>query len=285
MNQVKIVEHTVSKVGNDIVTFEIRLPKQYVAEFNTHKMEIERNSASSRAVPIITVIDKVIQDPAMPFEWCYNAKGMSGGALMPLEDANKADAIWLEARDLMIQCVQKLQAINADKQRANRLLEPWMWTIIVCTMTGSGGIGVPNFFGLRDKTNVQPEFRRVAQEMHELYHASTPKLDTWHLPYVTQEERADFDHFTCGLIASARCGRVTYYKQGQSYTIGNETERAYDFFTNRHFSPLRHACRAGEDEWFGNFYGWKPISKIMSCDLDYISECCEKYVQKKPVGA
>lgn len=284
MNQVKIVEHTVSQLGNDIVTFEIRLPKQYVAEFNTHKNEIERNSASSRAVPITTVINRVKDDPAIPFEWRYNAKGMQGGNFMSMEDSKEGDKIWLEARDAMIGYVEKLQAINADKQRVNRLLEPWMWTIIVCTMTGSGGIGVPNFFGLRDSEQAQPEFRIIAHEMHELYHYSLPNLAEWHLPYVTQEERKELDVFDCALISSTRCGRVTYYKQGETKTFSEEIERAYSFFNQRHFSPLRHACRAGEDEWYGNFFGWKPISKIMSCDLDYISQCCDRYVQKKPVG-
>lgn len=275
----KIIKHSISNLGNDIITWEVRIPKWMVAEFNTHKVEIERNSASSRAVPTKLIIDMVMDFPCMPFEWRYNASGMSPQELMTPEDEAYANNIWLDIRDYVVEQVGKLQKLpsgrSADKQRANRPLEFCMGTVIVCTMTGGGGIGINNFFGLRDKSEAQPEFQYVAHMMHEQYHNSVPELTKWHLPYI------DLNAIPCqasdmqiALISSARCGRVTHYKQGLEYDLQKEVERGQSFADYGHFSPLRHASCAGDDIWYGNMYGWEPISKIMM-EKDYVQKCCE----------
>ena len=45
-----------------LTTLAITLPRIVLAELNTHRM-FSRNSASSRAIPIQRMIDKVVQDP------------------------------------------------------------------------------------------------------------------------------------------------------------------------------------------------------------------------------
>lgn len=289
----KVIAHTISELGNDIITFEVRIPKWMVAEFNTHKVEIERNSASSRAVPSRLIIEMVMDAPCMPHEWRYNASGMSPQTLMTPEDEAYANDIWLESRDLMIGQIQKLQNLpsgkSADKQRANRLLEFCMGTVVVVTMTGGGKIGLQNFFGLRDKPEAQPEFQYVAHMMHEQYHNSTPEESTWHLPYITEDDFKLAYHTMYGngwetsenackqlaIISSARCGRVTHYKQGVSNSMDEDLARGKSFATYGHFSPLRHASRAGLNQWYGNMFGWQPISKLIM-GKDYVTACCER---------
>src|SRR5260221_9147850 len=95
----KIVKHTISNLGNEIITFEITIPKWLVAEFNTHKVEIERNSASTRAVPTKLIIDMVKEFPCLPYAWKYNSSGMVSTELMTKEDEEYANTIWLESRD------------------------------------------------------------------------------------------------------------------------------------------------------------------------------------------
>lgn len=290
----KIVAHTISGLGNDIITWEVRIPKWMVAEFNTHKVEIERNSASSRAVPISVVIDMVMEFPCMPHEWRYNAKGMEAPERLNEEDELYANMVWLEARDSAIESVRKLQKLpsgrSADKQRANRILEFCLGTVIVVTMTGGGRIGINNFFGLRDNKAAVPEFEYVARMMHDQYHTSAPHSSQWHLPYIDTsdviiledgsyqiEDKVVYTKeqiFTVlAMRSSARCGRVTHYRQGQEYTIDEDLKRAGDFATNGHYSPLRHAARAGLNNWYGNMFGWEPIGKIIK-DKDYVEECC-----------
>jgi hypothetical protein len=281
----KIISHSISTLGNDIITWEITLPKWLLAEFNTHKVEIERNSASSRAVPISIIIDMIREFPVMPFEWRYNAKGMEAPELMTDEDERYANEVWLDARDLMVECVRKLQKLpsgrSADKQRTNRLLEPWMWTVVVCTMTGGGKIGINNFFGLRDTKQAQPEFQLVAHMMHGQYHDSEPVHRLWHLPYIDEAEfteqcrRTYNDNYRLAIKSSARCGRVTHYRQGQEFTDKEDMARGLSFAEHGHFSPLRHAAISGDNKWYGNMYGWQPISKKMMTH-DYITKCCER---------
>lgn len=277
----KIVTHSISALGNDIVTFEVTMPKWLVAEWNTHKVEIERNSASSRAVPTKIIIDMVQDYPCIPL-WTYNQSGMAANEKLNEEDAEYATKVWLEARDTMIEYVRRLQKLpsgrSVSKGVANRPLEFVMWTKVVTTFTGGGHLGINNFFGLRDNEAAQPEFHEVAYRMHEQYHASTPKYTEWHLPYINKTEVNPYSGITfeqLALISSARCGRVTHYKQGQEFDEQKEIERGKGFFDSGHFSPLRHAAQAGDDKWYGNMYGWNPISKIISEGKDYVQECCE----------
>lgn len=287
----KVVTHSISSLDNEIITWEVAIPKWMIGEFNTHKVEIERNSASSRAVPSGVIIDIVKVFPCLPFEWRYNASGMASQELMSKEDAEYANNIWLESRDLMIEQVQKLQNLpsgrKADKQRANRLLEFCMGTIVVCTMTSGGRIGMNNFFGLRDNSGAQPEFKYVANMMHEQWHTSKPDHVQWHLPYISKEQINPYaDNFSfenLAITSSAMCGRVTHYKQGEinpktnkPYTNEENIERGLSFLNNGHFSPLRHASREGGNEWYGNMYGWEPISKIITGGKDYVQQCCER---------
>lgn len=277
----KIVQYSISSLGNIIITYEIRLPKWLLAEFNTHKIEIERNSASSRAVPTKIILEMIQEYPVMPWEWRYNASGMAPQELMSQEDEDYSNTVWLEARDAMLPFIDKLQHLpsgrSADKQRVNRLLEPWMGTVVVCTMTGGGGIGMNNFFGLRDHDGVQPEFRHVARQMHDLYHNEQPTERLWHLPYIDFDRDPGLDEINyveAAIRSSARCGRVTHYRQGEERSFAEDLSRGKSFATSGHFSPLRHASRAGKNQWYGNMYGWMSISKIMM-EHDYITACCE----------
>jgi hypothetical protein len=291
----KVIAFSISDLGNEIITWEITVPKWLVGEINTHKVEIERNSASSRAVPTKLIIDMVEEFPCLPI-WRYNQSGMTPAEPLDKEDEAYANQVWLETRDLVVAQVQKLQKLpsgrTVSKGTANRPLEFVMWTKIVLTMTGGGGIGINNFFGLRDKPEAQPEFQYVAHIMHKQYHNSTPKLQEWHIPYFNWDKikieengyyRIDDRLYSdvgemykqLAIISSARCGRVTHYKQGQEFTIEEEMKRGQSFAENGHFSPLRHASRAGGNQWYGNMYGWEPISKIIM-PHDYVTKCCER---------
>jgi hypothetical protein len=49
-----------------------------LAEMNTHRA-FSRNSASSRAIPVQKIIDRVTNDPAWPVVWPKEQAGMQGG--------------------------------------------------------------------------------------------------------------------------------------------------------------------------------------------------------------
>lgn len=299
----KIIAHTASpdNLDNQIITWEIVVPKWLVGEVNTHKVEIERNSASSRAVPTKIILDMVRNEPVLPVYWRANDRGMVSKDVSAWDGYDEwsvsCQRLWLKGRDAILDIAEEMLQLKPQpaKELINRMLEPWMWTTIVLTMTTGGKIGLNNFFGLRDTLEAQPEFKEVAHSMHEQYHMSKPSIHKWHLPYVDWDEiislgngywtikgedfiEADITDLyrMLALRSSARCGRVTHYKQGQEYTLAEDIDRGQKFATNGHYSPLRHAAQAGNDEWYGNMYGWIPISKIIMDGQDYVTQCCDR---------
>lgn len=61
--------------GARLTTFEVTFPRIVLAEFNTHRV-FSRNSASSRAIPVKTMLKRVKEDPFVPVYWGKNQKGM-----------------------------------------------------------------------------------------------------------------------------------------------------------------------------------------------------------------
>lgn len=260
----KVVEDSITK-GTDhrITTFEITMPKWLVAEFNTHSM-VSRNSASSRAIPTETIIALTSGNPVIPIDWRERVGGMQGGEPLPEDLQDDLTIAWLQARDKMIESVEEMNAIAAragkkvDKQRVNRLLEPWMWTKIVATATEW-----ENFFRLRNSPAAQPEFGYVAGLMEEAYlaHQPTP-LDVWdwHLPYVTEEEHRLLKLGVQVRMSAARCARVSYYRQGEVKSVEDEIFRAEDLAEKKHWSPLLHPARAnGMMSFTANYWGYRSF--------------------------
>lgn len=294
----KIVLHSISQIGLEAITYEITIPKWMVAEVNTHKAEIERNSASSRAIPTATIIKKLEDDPFVFPTWYYNESGMTANESMDEADSTYMTKWWKRRLYELLDGIDDIQLPSGkrpSKQQINRALEAWMWTKLVITFTLGGGIGFNNFMALRDHKDAQPEFRTVAHMMHEQYHESERNLvrsSDVHFPYVDNETAEEVKRYlkgtefrivqekdfllALGLVSAARCGRVTYMKQGAVYSIDEEITRGQSFSINGHFSPLRHPLIAGQHKWYGNQYGWIPISKMLTpTGIDYKTKCCE----------
>jgi hypothetical protein len=70
----KILADSFSQAGDRLTTFEITFPRIVLAEFNTHRV-ISRNSASSRAIPVTTMLRMLDADPSSRAHW-KNQKGM-----------------------------------------------------------------------------------------------------------------------------------------------------------------------------------------------------------------
>src|SRR5574343_569748 len=71
----KIIKDSISPVGKRITTFELEYPRFVHSELMTHRV-FSRNAASSRAIPIETMIKQVLENPAMPVWWGKNQAGM-----------------------------------------------------------------------------------------------------------------------------------------------------------------------------------------------------------------
>lgn len=271
MIRADIVADSINEAGVRLTTFECVVPKWLIAEINTHSV-IRRNSASSRAIPTSKIIERVLRDPYVPLEWRYReAKGgMQAGDLMTEENAEIAREEWLLARDAAVAHARTLDNLECAKEHVNRLLEPWMWTVVVMTATEWD-----NYLHLRGaRGGAQPEFKALVAAQIEAFGVSTPIVrhsaypasrQAWHLPYVSDDERVLVtDWRVLPKLSAARCAGVSYYRPGAHGALLDEVARADRLVVNGHWSPLDMPCfvMPGAEDWYGSYRGWKPLRKF-----------------------
>jgi hypothetical protein len=165
------------------------------------------------------------------------------------------------------------------KQIANRLLEPFMYIDTLISSTSW-----ENFFNLRDHEAAEPHFHDLASMIRETMYESKTKIlkaGEWHLPYVTDEEKVQYDLETQKKLSVARSARISYTPFDGNGSIEKELER-YELLVGSeplHASPAEH--QATPDEWkisiiddskeevwskpelHGNFKGWIQYRKTL----------------------
>lgn len=94
----KILADSITKRGHRLTSFEIILPRPVLAEYNTHCM-LARNSASSRAIPVITMIRNLLKDTFVPKQFGINQPGMQSVYFLEGSFDLEARRIWKRGRD------------------------------------------------------------------------------------------------------------------------------------------------------------------------------------------
>src|SRR5680860_1234944 len=94
----KVLADSRSPGGHRLTTLEVTFPRFVLAEFNTHRV-FSRNSASSRAIPIVKQLRRVLEHPFVPLEFGSNQPGMQAGPALAGEAKEAAEREWLDARD------------------------------------------------------------------------------------------------------------------------------------------------------------------------------------------
>lgn len=268
----KVIADSVGPNAARITTFQLRMPRFILAQFNTHRA-ISKNARSSRAVPVKTMIAEVENDPVMPIYWGKNQRGMAATQELDAGDIDFAERHWLVSRDNAVYRARRLMEYGIHKQIANRLLEPFMWADVVATATDWN-----NFFALRCDKHAQPEIQKIAVMMAKAFRDSVPvkrparptdssESNHWHLPYVTDEERAK--HYLGDLMAIsvARCGRASYRAfDGSESPLAKDAEFHDNMVNDGHWSPTEHQgaaqpeCREYQS---GNFLGWTQYRQTL----------------------
>jgi thymidylate synthase ThyX len=270
----KIIADSISPNESRLITLQVTIHRFVLSEFNTHRA-FSRNSASSRAIPVKKQIDRVLNDPAIPISWPLEQPGMQGGAEL---STNRDYAIreWLIARDHAVESVRQLQELGVHKSITNRLLEPWMWQVIVCSSTEW-----QNFFdqrATRFSPFAQPEMRAAADAMFDAIESSSPVLvqpGEWHLPYVDEDEfnlsdkedGPELGELEMAKMSSvARCARVSTLNQEGKRDLDSDL-KLYDRLAKSvppHASPLEHiATPLVDGPPMGNFAGWRQLRHIV----------------------
>jgi len=297
------------EIGPRLVTMEVTFPRIVLAEFNTHRM-FSRNSASSRAIPVKTMLARVQNDPFIPVWFGKNQKGMEAEVELDPMAKMKAEAEWLRARDSAVRHVERLQMPDIDlhKQIANRILEPWLYHTVIVTATEWD-----NFWGLRRHKAAQPEMKRAADIMFAAFNASKPKNineGEWHLPlmqpdeFVLADDSPEWNEPVPGACVMmrwteacwtsvGRCARVSYLTHDGRRDIKADIELAQKLQQNGHMSPFEHVARPmkvsecensyglrGEfigdnmdpaKNFCGNFRGWVQLRKTLPCESNFLA--------------
>ena len=251
-----ILADSVSPQGKRITTFETTFPRFILAEFNTHRM-LSRNAASSRAIPVEKMMQRVRNDPAMPVHWGANQKGMQAGEELSEYHIKDVKSNWDFARQDALAAVRQLNNIGLHKQVANRLLEPWMWITVICTATEYA-----NFFKLRAHPDAQPEFQKLAFMMKEAYESSEPVALTapdtfWHLPLVSPEDN-DLPISDLCKVAVGRAARVSYLTHDGKRDPQADIDLCDRLLSSGHLSPFEHVARPFSD------YEWNVVTNIQN---------------------
>lgn len=277
----EVMADSLSPNGDRLTTLQVQCHRFVLAEFNTHR-RFSRNSASSRAIPARKQIDRVLSNPAIPLVFPAEQKGMQGGDPLSVEHQERARELWLDAMRNAVTSAIDLNALKVHKSVVNRILEPFMWHTIIVSATEW-----QNFFTQRCSPLAQPEIRAVAECMQLAMKNSEPFIlerDEWHLPYITDEDRAEVcdrsgfigtvdgpsEYPWQGLarISSARCARVSYLTQEGKRDIEVDLE-LYQRLTEAdppHWSPLEHVAKPAPWEGHpaeGNFTGWVQLRGLV----------------------
>lgn len=284
--------HRVISIGED---FEILAPTPSPMEC----VDLSRNAASSRAIPVQKMIDAILADPAVPLFWGKNVAGMQHKEELGPVERQRAYDIWMKSMESQIAYAKEMCAlgiddesrpISAHKQIVNRMLEPYMHIKVLASATEWS-----NFIGLRDHGDAEPHIQLLAQAVRE--ELAKPVMQVlepgqWHTPFVgtwsTLPMKSDgsgvayVDDF---IKQSVACCASTSYKTVDGFDMTLDRAVAlHDKLvsaTPLHASPAEHVAQADQlhiahedkagwhpERWenpkqHGNFVGFRQYRKML----------------------
>jgi len=266
MINVRILADSIAPCGKRLTTWECEYPRAIHAEVKTHRA-LSTNSASSRAIPVAKMIERVVTNPWIPDHIGKNQRGMQAGDQVPEEVRQAAVDDWLYLRDEAVKTATRLMNAGIHKQIVNRVLEPWMHIVTIISATEVG-----NFFGLRRHKDAEPHFQDLANAMFRTREESTPaelEAGQWHLPliFVDDEDWRALDGFTIPdlkKVAVGRCCRVSYLTHSGTRAPAEDIRLHDDLIRNGHMSPTEHVAQALDiRNRSGNFRGWRQYRKTI----------------------
>ncbi len=268
--EISVVEASQSaQTGQKLITFVCKYWRAVHSEMMTHR-DFSRNASSSRAIPTAKLLEQIRTEPAGPVFWGKNQPGMqaveecdeavihpTSGVKLPRELAWKMMAN--EAADW----AQAWADAGYHKQIVNRVIEPFSFITVVITATSWD-----NFYALRAHADAQPEIQDVAETMLKIigdvpvrFIDSTDFSDqaSWHLPFVSLDERHKFAVPLLLAMSAARSARTSYLTHDKKNPSWEQDDGLYRRLVEsepRHASPLEHqAGNSGKNERCRNFDG------------------------------
>jgi hypothetical protein len=205
---VELIQASVGPNGIPIHTFRMTYPRFIHAECKTHRLlkiddenwiveqelalmddvNLSRNAASSRAIPVEKMLEQITNQPAMPVHWGKNQSGMQAREELSPEEASAAEVWWRQGAQLMVDHVRNCP-VPLHKQVINRPLETWMLMTVVVTATDWN-----NWRALRAHPDAQPEIYELAKQVVELLDNTEPfqlRAGDLHVPFVERQREPE----------------------------------------------------------------------------------------------
>ena len=261
-----VVKHSSYKDHPELITLALEYPRFIHAEFMTHRV-FSRNASSSRAIPVKTMLRRILENPANPLTWGSNKPGMQAGDELKGWRLKAAKLTWFTACHASVFFSKLLHKFGLHKQHANRVTEPFQYITTLVTATEWD-----NFFALRYHPDAQPEIKALAHAMKVAIENSTPtelSEGQWHLPYIKYEEFGTVPFRDIQKASSARCARVSYLNhEGKKPSIEQDI-KLFDRLAGSkpiHASPLEHVA-VPTYKHNSNFKGWKQFRRVVELEL------------------
>lgn len=269
----KVIAHSKAKqTGKEVITFELEFPRIVLAEFNTHNA-LSKNSSSSRAIPVMAILEQVRKSPAMPVRFGAANKGMQDAGehndlvivsneLAALWGGMYPDDAWYYAANQAADLAQGFHEAGYAKQICNRLIEPFQRMKVVMTATE-----LANFLWLRDHPAADPTIEALAKGIKKAYVNSVAvelNVGDWHTPYYGDGRWLDSGYMNGNMealynkrdpsstlknaldISASCCAQVSYRKLDDSAekasAVVGRLNLGVDITEPMHVSPTEHQC-------------------------------------------
>lgn len=251
----KVVAHSKSSVtGKEVITFELEFWRGVLAEFNTHNA-LSKNTSSSRAIPVPTMIKQVRENTGRPVRFGAANKGMQDAGehndlvICTNETAEEQGGMypkdaWVFAANQAADLAQAFHEAGYAKQICNRLIEPFQNVKMVVTATD-----LDNFYWLRDHYMADPTIEALAKAMKKSHVESVPVVlqpGEWHTPYYGEgfwkgEDKVSLED---ALAISASCCAQASFR-----TLNDTIEKAKDIVSKLNLGvDLTEPCHASPTE-------------------------------------
>ena len=177
----KVIADSINETGQRLTTFELEFPRLILSECNTHGA-IEKNTSSSRAIPVSKMLDHILQQNLKPIYFGSKKSGMQAGEELEGVSLEVAKGLWEDSLEKAVFYANQLDALGVAKEVSNRITEPYQLIKAVWSATDWD-----NFFNLRLEKDADPNICMLAYKMYEALSNSEPMLlkkGDFHLPYV-----------------------------------------------------------------------------------------------------
>lgn len=248
---VKVIADSINESGDRVTTLECEYPRIIHAELLTHRI-FSRNAASSRAIPVKTMLKNIWNNKFIPWYWGANQSGMQATKELPEPNKSIVKVLWYIGICINLTGSYLLSLFGLHKQLANRNSEYCSYIKVIITSTDFS-----NFLALRLHPAAQPEIADLAYKIKKALDTSKPillKEGEWHTPYILQNLKREPYTTNYKKQSVSCCAQVSYRFNDTSIDKAIRITDALSKSTPIHASPFEHVCTPGIGK--GNLKGW-----------------------------